>query len=443
MGVCGVSSASKKTDINKNNIIDNNNENSIYSIPTIKKKKNQVIVSVKYNDYEKLVLLLDKNQKLSELYNQMKLDLQYDYDFYDSNLNIINDKINEPIEKNFDINNPLIIIIKQYNLKIPKNIREYFSINTSLIGTLTFNNSSLLGIFIYNISLNQIFSYEYPFQDYPKLQFINKLSSFCNSNNSIYISGGENLNEGNYNFVKINLKDISPNELVYNNLTSLNYKRYWHSMIFIPEKYIFIIGGPGMKETEIYDIDLNEIKVNGKLNYERCEPSLILVNQKYLYCICGFELNNNFVDTIEKCNLIKKEINWEIVNYQIKNEEDKKIERNHLLVSFFGVSYVNDDILLIGDKDNNKIINPNYLLKPSEKDIDIIVEYGFIESNNTRLFSEKFFIPFNNNESIALPFKFGDPKILILNNSNGNIKEIILKENNEDNEENEENEDII
>ena len=435
MGVCGTSRSSRKIKQNRSVFSDNNSENNI---PVIKKKKNQVIISVKYNDNEKLVLLLDKNKKLSELYDQMKLDLQYDYDFYDSNQTVINDKINEPIEKNFDINNPLIIIIKQYNLKIPKNIREYFSNNTSLIGTLTFNNSSLLGIFIYNITLNQIFSYEYSFQDYSQLQFINKFSSFCNSNNLLYISGGENLNEGNNNFVKINLKEINQNELVYNKLVSLNYKRYWHSMIFIPEKYIIIVGGPDVKETEIYDIELNQIKANGKLNYERCEPSLILVNHKYLYCICGFQLNNNFVDTIEKCNLIKKEINWEIVNYQIKNEEDKKIERNHLLVSFFGVSYVNDDIILIGDKENNQIINPNYLLKPNEKDIDIIAEYGFIESNNTRLFSEKFFIPFTTNESIALPFKSGDPKILILNNNNGNIKEIILKENNEDIEENEE-----
>ena len=435
MGVCGASSSSKKIDTNKNIIIDNNSENNI---PTIKKKKNQVIISVKYNENEKLVLLLDKNQKLSELFDQMKLDLQYDYDFYDSNLNIINDKINDPIEKIFDINNPIIILIKQFNLKIPKNIREYISNKTSLIGTLTFNNSSLLGIFIYNITLNQIFSYEYPFHDYSELQFINHFSSFCNSNNSIYISGGENQNEGNNNFVKIDLNEINQNELIYNKLVSLNYKRYWHSMIFIPEEYIIIVGDPGVKETEIYNLELNEIKVNGKLNYERCEPSLILVNNKYLYCICGFELNNNFVNTIEKCNLIKKEINWEIVNYQIKNEEDKKIERNNLLVSFFGVSYVNDDIILIGDKDNNKIINPNYLLKPNNKDIDIIVEYGFIESNNTRLFPEKFFIPFNNDESIALPFKSGEPQILILNNNNGNIKEIILKENNEDIEENEE-----
>ena len=428
MGICGVSS-SKNNNKNKNN----NLNNTLEIKTTLKKNKNQVIILVKYNDNDQIEFLLDKKQKLSNLINELKLDLEYNYDIYDSNNILINDKINEEFDKIFDIINPIYLTIKKNSLQLAKDIREYFSNNTSLISTLTFNNPSLLGIFIYNINLKQILSYEYPFQDYSQLQFINHFSSFCNSNNSIYISGGENENEGQNNFIKINCNEIKKNELIYTNLVSLNYKRYWHSMIFIPEKYIFIVGGPGIKDIELYDIEQNTIKIDGKLNYERCEPSLILVNNKYLYCICGFQLNNNFVDTIEKCNLYRKERNWEIVNYQIRNKEDNNTGRN-LIVSFFGVSYINDNIILIGDKENNKIINPNYLLKPNEKDIDIIEEYGFIESNNTRLFSEKFFIPFNNNESIVLPFKSGEPKILILNNNDGNIREIILKQSSEEND---------
>ncbi len=397
-----------------------------------KKQKNQVIISVKYNDNEPVELLLDKKQKISDLINELKLESPCDYDFYDSNQILINDKINQPIENIFDIKNTIAINIKQYSLKLSKNIKEYIIENTSLIATLTFNNPSLIGIFIYNMNYKKILSYEYPLENYTQLRFINKFTTFCNANNNLYISGGENENgnEGNNNFIKINLEQIKQDELLYSNLTNLKNKRYWHSMIFIPEKYIYIIGGPGIKDVEMYDIDENSIKIDGKLNYERCEPSLILVNNKYLYCICGFHLDNNFVDTIERCNLYKRERSWEIVNYQIKAKEENKTS---LIVSFFGVSYINDDIILIGDKENNKIINPNYLLKPNEKDIDIIEEYGFIESDNTRLFSEKFFIPFNNNESAALPFKSGEPLILIINNNDGSIKEIILKEVDEDN----------
>ena len=427
MGVCGASSSTKQKDIYNNNSPEKINNNKI----KLKRGKNQAIISVTYNN-DNTELLLFKNQKLSDLINELKLSSDYDYDFYDYNNILINDKINEEIEKIFNIKKTIEITIKQYSVPIPKNCKEYISNKTFVIGTLIFNNKLSLGIFIYNKNSNQIISYEYPFNNYNELKFINQFTAFCNGNNFLYISGGETENGGDKNFIKINLEEIKQNELKYNNLISLNLKRYWHSMIYIPENYIYIIGGPDVKETEIYDIEKNEIKIDEKLNYERCEPSLILVNNQYLYCICGFQLNNNFVDTIEKCNLYKKERRWEIVNYQIKAREESSSSRN-LIISFFGVSYINDNIILIGDKENKNIINPNYLLKPNEKDIDIIEEYGFIESNNNRLFSEKFFIPINNNESIALPFKSGEPIILILNNNDGNIKEIILKESNEEN----------
>ena len=82
---------------------------------------------------------------------------------------------------------------------------------------------------------------------------------------------------------------------------------------------------------------------------------------------------------------LKKERNWKIVNYQLKTKGE-----NITVRSLFGVSYINNNIILIGDKENNKIINPNYLLKPNEKDIDIIVEYGYIESNILDYFQKNF-----------------------------------------------------
>ena len=426
MGICGTehnTNSKIKEENNPNTNMEKKNEQKQ------KKKKNQINITVKYNDNTPIDLLLDKKQRISDLINEMKLDPENDYDFYDSNQKLINDKINEEIEQVFDIKDTISINIKQFSLQLSKNNRQYIYSNTTLIGTLTFNNPSLFGIFIYNMNFGQIFSYEYPYENYPQLKFINKFTAFCNVKNDLYIAGGENENEGKNNFIEISLGQMKQNELLFVDLTPLKYKRYWHSMIFIPEKYIYVIGGPGLKEVEMYDIEEKDIKVDGKLNYERCEPSLILVNNKYLYCICGYQLDNNFVDTIEKCNLNKRERIWEIVNYQIKSKEENM---RSLIVSFFGVSYINDDIILIGDKENTNIINPNYLLKPNEKDIDIIEEYGFIESDNTRLFSEKFFIPSNDKESVALPFKSGEPKILILNNKDGNIKEIRLKEINEE-----------
>ena len=413
MGICG-SATINKTD----------------KQPT-KNDKNLIKISVVYNDGAQKECTINKNEKLIGIIKELGINEEIDYDFYDSNDVLINDKINEEISKIFNNKKEILINIKQASLKLSKDNRTFISNNTSLIGTLTFNFSSSLGIFIYNTKTKQILSEEFSIENYPLIGHINNFTSFCNAKNSLYISGGEdekNNNQGQDLFIKINLEEIKPNELIYSNLNPLKYKRYWHSMIFIPEKYIYIVGGPGTKETELYDIE-NDVMISFEpLNYERCEPSLILVNNKYLYCICGFQFNNNFIDTIEKCNLYKRERKWEIVNYQIKSGEYNVIDRS-LIVSFFGVSYINNNIILIGDRENNKVINPNYLLKPNDEDIDIIEEYGYIEVENVRLFSEKFFIPINENESVALPFKKGDAKILLLNNNDGNIKEILLNEN--------------
>ena len=414
MGVCGAASLTKND----------------------KQNKNKIKISINYNDEPKKDCLINKNEKLSSIIKELGLDEEADYDFYDSNNVLINDKIDEEISKIFNNKKDILLTIKQAYLKLAKDNRKFIQENTTLISTLTFNYSSSLGLFIYNTKTKQILSYEFSFEKYPFFQKINNFTSFCNSNNYLYISGGEddkNNNQGQDFFIKINLEKIKSDELIYSNLVSLKNKRYWHSMIFIPEKYIYIIGGPGTKEIELYDIENNSFISFELLNYERCEPSLILVDNKYLYCICGFQLNNDFIDTIEKCNLSKRERKWEIVNYQIKVGENIMADRS-LIVSFFGVSYLKNNIILIGDKENNKVINPNYLIKPNHKDIDIIEEYGYIEVEDVRLFSEKFFIPINENESIALPFKKGEPKILILNNNDGNIKEVILNENKEDND---------
>ena len=418
MGICGASSYSKNEKSKKN------------------KTKHIIKISVKYNNETEKEISIDENEKLFSIIKALGQSEEADYDFYDSNNILMNDKFDEEISKIFKRKNKILITIKKVSLNLIENNRKYIADNTSLVGTLTFNNNSSLGIFIYNTKTKQIISQEYSYEKYSLLKNINNFTSFCNSKNSLFISGGEdesNNSQGQNLFIKINLEEIKSNELIYSNLTPLKYKRYWHSMIFIPEKYIYIIGGPGTKETELYDIENNIMLSSESLNYERCEPSLILVDNKYLYCICGFQLDNNFIDTIEKCDLNKRERKWEIVNYQIKSGEEIILDRS-LIVSFFGVSYINDDILLIGDKENAKVINPNYLLKPNDKDIDIIEEYGYIEGDNTRLFSEKFFIPINENESIALPFKKGDAKILILNNNDGKIKEIILNENIDEND---------
>ena len=210
---------------------------------TQKNDKNLIKISVVYNDEPRKECTINKNEKLIGIIKELGINEEIDYDFYDSNDVLINDKINEEISKIFNIKKEILINIKQASLKLAKDNRNFISNNTSLIGTLTFNFSYSLGIFIYNIKTKQIFSEEFSIENYPLLGHINNFTAFCNAKNSLYISGGEDEktnNQGQDLFIKINLEEIKPNELIYSNLNPLKYKRYWHSMIFIPEKYIYM-----------------------------------------------------------------------------------------------------------------------------------------------------------------------------------------------------------
>ena len=253
------------------------------------------------------------------------------------------------------------------------------------------------------------------------MRTVNQFSAYCNALNHLYISGGEMPNnEVTNSFIRLDLNEIQQNIFVPTQLCSLQKKRYWHSMIFIPEKYIFIVGGPNETDVELYDIDKNISRIDSKLNTERCEPSLILVNNKFLYAIFGFQLYESFINTIEKCNIHKRTRTWEIVEYKLNNTPT-------LARAFFGVSYVSNNVILVSDKENENDLKPNYILYPGTNN-DSISEEGILNSRSSRLFAEKFFIPFTEHESINLAFKSGEPKIFIINNENGAINELCLTE---------------
>ena len=131
---------------------------------------------------------------------------------------------------------------------------------------------------------NSTLSFEYSTNIYLQLKTVNQFSAYCNALNKLYISGGELSNNIiTDSFLSIDLTQVQQNIFVPTQLCNLRKKRYWHSMIYIPEKYIFIIGGPNEVDVELYDMEKNVSVIDSRLNTDRCEPSLILVNEKYLY----------------------------------------------------------------------------------------------------------------------------------------------------------------
>ena len=345
-----------------------------------------------------------------------------EFDFYDSNGHLIDDLVYNYFYEWHDVKEILKVILVRTGLKIPNDIRSYISKRTNLIGCLTFDNPNSIGLFIYNKLNNSTLSFEYSTNAYPQIKVVNQFSAYCNALNKLYISGGEiQKNVITDSFICLDLDEIQKNIFNPTVLCNLQKKRYWHSMIYIPEKYIFIIGGPNEINVELYNIETNISRIDSQLNIDRCEPSLILVNNKFLYAFFGFHLYESFMNSIERCNLHKRNRNWEMVEYKLSNT-------SNIARAFFGLTYIFNNILLVSDKENDNDLKPNYILSPGNGNFDTISEEGVLNSKNPRLFAEKFFIPFNDTESISLAFKSREPKIFIVNNNTGDINELCLKE---------------
>ena len=197
----------------------------------------------------------------------------------------------------------------------------------------------------------------------------------------------------------------------------MNEPRTWHSMIYVPNKYIFIVGGSNTKSVELYNMETNEITKDSELNEIRSECTLCLVNNIYLYAFYGFLINQEYIKTIERCNLLKEERKWEYVEYKNTNE-------NNLYISFFGISYFSEnEIILIGGNDNGDNNHYDYIYKIGENgEDDEIKEYDCNLMDTNNVFREKLFMPIDNDKSVNIPLIIGDYiKILILDTNTGKI----------------------
>lgn len=362
----------------------------------------------------------------------------YTYKDYQNNDIDLNQTIEEAFKKGNDnyykISHTVNIVYE--GLDIPNSYQEilsHYSSKTSLIASPVPNSNPFeFRIFCSeNMSLTKA---ALSIEEYPELAFFGDFSAYCNGNNYLYLSGGEESKEGIQDYTmenkylswmaKINLIDGK-----FTKLDSFSSPRFWHSMIYIPNRYVFIVGGNYNKSVEILNTDTGEIFEDSILNDFHSEPSLCLVDENYLYCFMGFkyEGDNNYSNIIERCNLRMKKRNWEIVSLQNR-------EPCELNTRFFTVSYFNEDNLLIfgGDnimvnKENNEESKPSYLYN---KRTNSIIEYKNELFENldiiTDLFSEKFFLPMKNEKCLTcvLPKQTSDKlKVyLILNGSQLEIK---------------------
>ena len=386
------------------------------------RERHRMYIVVQLPQREIDITKLYEDNCLNDIEEFIEPDKIDEFDFYDHQNYSLNGYLNKPFLNYINIYKTFRIKLIRSGLHIPNEVRKYIAKRTYLIGGLTFDRPNTFGLFIFNKMNNSTLSFEYSTNIYIQMKTVNQFSAYCNALNKLYISGGDlGNNQITDSFMCIDLEQVQQNIFVPTRLCNLLKKRYWHSMIFIPEKYIFIVGGPNEMDVELYDIQRNVCVIDSRLNTDRCEPSLILVNEKYLYTFFGFHLYESFINTIERCNINKKHRDWEMVNYKLSNTPN-------LVKAFFGVSYVGNNIILISDKENQNDLKPNYILSPGRDNMDVINDEGILNSKSSRLFGEKFFIPFTEEESINMAFKSGEPKIFIVNNINGAINELCFNE---------------
>ena len=230
-----------------------------------------------------------------------------------------------------------------------------------------------------------------------KLNDFNQSSACVNSPNNLYLSGGINSN-------KVPIKNfwIIDNNKLNVNLKELPLPKSNHSMIYIPNNYIFFVGGNN-KFTFYYNIKNNTFSKWADLNEIQLRPALYFDEEtNELFCMSNYK--DNFF--IEKTNLTNFP-EWEKIDVNIK---DKPTFRNNFIIKKIN----QDKYLLIG--------NNNYIYDNELKEIR---EYNNSSPNKVGMqFLDKNLYKLNNYLDVSIPKNFNDEKEIIIVNKKGDVKKV-------------------
>ena len=448
MGACGEEKKSSNNNNNKKIRLETNedkiSEKDIKAIEETEKevfksihkpKKNYTIKFINEEKNDEFNDTIDGDITLNQILINMRTRNNSDFILEFSNgAGVGPDKKEENfdkiIEEIYNNNEPEIVKMKYIykGLDITENAIQSYIENNTIIGNAILDNTETFGIITYDTNNKSLNSFSYKRSEYPELTYLTIFTAYCNAKNCLYFSGGEKemsyeneeISEKYDEFFCLDLAELKNNEnqLILNQIGKLNEPRTWHSMIYVPNKYIFIVGGSNTKLVELYDIEQKKLTKDSELNEIRCECTLCLVNNMYLYAFCGFIPQKDYNNSIERCNLFKENRSWE----KIDTIERCKIKFNP---SFFAISYYqNNDLILIGGNDQGEAERADYIYKiaKEENDKDEIEEYKFDLQDKVSIFKDKLFVPTLDNKAINIPLIIADEiKVVIFDRENGEV----------------------
>ena len=398
-------------------------------------ENNKILFESKFNIQTKFEKIIDFiNQKINKYQNYEYL-FSYGKVLLDLNVNknttiskLLSQKISEEIMQKEEFT----IQIRLLGLDITDNIKNKLK-NYNLIGS-PIEESDPFEVVIYDKENNNIHSVNYKLSpDKKELEFYSNYSAYCNANDKLYISGGEKNSMGNSlcNEENSNKKELlrmfyclDLKKGIISKLTNLTIARSWHSMIYLPEKFIFFVGGINTESVEYYDLEKNLFFIESNLNEGRCETTLCCMNSEYLYAFYGYNLiMEKYSDTIEKLNLKKKKRNWEKVVFK---------DDGILIISrCFGISLITDSkaIILGGiDVDLEKKryynhCNMAYIFDHEKNEITLYKN----EISFDYFLGEKFFYPVDDNKFFIFPINDNYSGFIFSENE---IEKVIYNEKN-------------
>ena len=429
MGICTSVSRGNKTIQAKNlpkkieNEENTNEENKINDREKNENKNNDSLISDKNSkekldekeDYPDIIIsYLSKGKtefeqtfktkdNVSNLFDIL-LEKKSKYEEYDL---IANDKIsllsklNEKIGNIFPKTEKGEVTMKYLGLDISNDLKSDYESSHEVIGTPLFNLGENFGVLIYNVRDNTL---KAEIIKNKKLSKFNQLSSICNMKNILYISGGDEKknNSGKTKpinlFCSIDLLNTSKIE----DLPELKIARCFHSMIYVPKKYIFIIGG-GTPDVELYDVKKKEISFDSKMNEMRNESTLFIMNNTFLYAFCGISPDGSFLTTVEKCNLRQNERSWSFVNYS--TADNTLFEECYYIGHFFS----DTSLILFASNEGDKNEFSNILFDLEDEENPTISYY-----EADRIFDvvpEKIFHQIGDNNAVMLPLISSEAKV--------------------------------
>jgi hypothetical protein len=354
-------------------------------------------------------------------------------------------KLDELIKEENEQNSYEIKLIYKGLKNLPKKINEHIASSTDYYATINFHNDNNKELVLFKKNLSEkkgvsLFKIYEDLFDAETNENINEHTSYCNGANNFYVSGigAKGVSKIFYK-IALNPSDLNACKIQY--LSDMPNDLQLHSMIYVPDNYIFVTGGQTNEEnatTKVYyyDIKNNTWALHSNMQRSRVENSLCLVNDEYLYSVFGNKNDKtNDEKTIERINLRSGERKWELINLEtfdlnfftlyslvqykncllcIANDENKdtaKLEDNNernLIIN------LDDKKISLYSENNIKLLNerkplPQITSSKLANESDMAFRLDFFERS---------FIPISDNIMILSPY----------NHSKDNVNLVILRD---------------